>query len=119
MVITTIALLLVTVCILTTEKVLTRIPPVPDSMKIEIKPPVFESGQDQDPKPKNEIKELVDEARKASTKSVPQALSKFEKAYTLLPEKQKDKTLIETIESSTDFKTQINYYNEFFKSLNY
>lgn len=121
MVITTIALLLITVYILTTpgttEKIFTQIPPVSDSIKIEIKPPVSQFGQA--PKPKNEIRELVNEARKASTKSISQALNKFEQAYNLLPDKQKDTALIETIESYTDFKTQINYYNEFFKSLNY
>ncbi len=67
-----------------------------------------------------EIVKLVEEARRLDGKSTTEALVKFRQAYDLLTETQKRKSFVDSVEMGyMDFKTRFNYYNEFFKSLNF
>lgn len=124
MLIVSVVLVAVAVCVLT---ILNEKEEEESSMSIEIEkqdsivagnnpfippsPPVIKKNK--------RIIELVKEARSIKDKYIAGALDQFREAYELLPETQKRKTFIDSIGGFMTSKTQVNYYNEFFKSLNY
>jgi hypothetical protein len=124
MVAITIILITTTFCILSipdkTEK-LSTLSLIENKIKPSVIPSYKRQGNKEEQKPEKnkEIERLVDEARELDGKSTTAALKKFEQAYKLLSETQKNRTFINSIKDYTDFKTQVNHYNAFFKSLNY
>lgn len=120
--VTTIILIVVTICIFTIPKNNVKNPEPQTGMQNQDTLTKKASPVVNNPKPiekKKEIERLVREARKLKGISTAEALRKFREAYDMLPETQKDERLIKSMEGYTDYGTRINLFDDYFKTQNY
>ncbi|MDR1089612.1 MAG: hypothetical protein LBL79_00935 [Prevotella sp.] len=118
----TVVLAAITVCVLTIPEKGIKDSELQTGMRskdslTEKAPPIVNKPKQTD---KNEeIVKLVREARRLRGISTTEALNMFKQAYDKLPETQKDEGFIDSMEGYNDFNTQVNLFDNYFKSQNY